>query len=260
VIMSFYAQHQLEALNVENEILQELQQAGSGKTEMELRTLLGSFLFTGDDAFKKIKVLSGGEKSRVALAKTLISEANFLMLDEPTNHLDMQSVNILIQALEQYEGTFVVISHDRYFVENVATKIWYIEDYQLKEYPGTYHEYEAFQEKRDKEAKREAAAAAPVVKKEEPKPRRDNSEFNALNNQLKQVNRQLSDVEKKVQQLEQELAQYEARLADPQVYGNPNLLQEASQKFETVQKELNAINQKWENLMLEAEELEKKMS
>ena len=123
---------------------------------MELRTVLGSFLFTGDEVFKKIKVLSGGEKSRVALAKTLISEANFLLLDEPTNHLDMQSVNILIQALEQYEGTFIVISHDRYFVENVANKIWYIEDYQLKEYPGTYHEYELFQEKREKERKQNA--------------------------------------------------------------------------------------------------------
>src|SRR5690606_37998274 len=110
VQMGFFAQHQLEALNVENEMLAELSGAGSGKTDMELRTVLGCFLFSGDDVFKKIKVLSGGEKSRVALAKTLISEANFLMLDEPTNHLDMQSVNILIQALEQYEGTFIVIS------------------------------------------------------------------------------------------------------------------------------------------------------
>jgi ATP-binding cassette, subfamily F, member 3 len=194
----------------------------------------------------------------VALAKTLISEANFLMLDEPTNHLDMQSVNILIQALEQYEGTFIIISHDRYFVENVATKIWYIEDFQLKEYPGTYHEFEAFQEKREKELKKEAAAA-PVIKKEEPKPRRDNSEYNALNNQLKQVKRQLSDVENQVQRLEQELATYETQLADPKVYGNPNLLQETSQKFEAVQKELDTINQKWESLMLEVEEMEGKL-
>ncbi|WP_018477538.1 ribosomal protection-like ABC-F family protein [Pontibacter roseus] len=259
VIMSFYAQHQLESLSVENEMLQELQQAGSGKTEVELRTLLGSFLFTGEQVFKKIKVLSGGEKSRVALAKTLISEANFLMLDEPTNHLDMQSVNILIQALEQYEGTFIIISHDRYFVENVATKIWYIEDYQLKEYPGTYHEYEAFQEKRDKELKKEAAIA-PAPKKEEPKPKRDNAETNALNNQLKQVNRQLSEVEKKVQRLEQELAQYETQLADPKVYGNVSLLQETSHKFEAVQKELDATQTQWENLMLEAEELEGKLN
>ncbi|MFD2247841.1 ribosomal protection-like ABC-F family protein [Pontibacter ruber] len=261
VIMSFYAQHQLEALNVENEILQEMQQAGSKKSEVELRTLLGSFLFTGDDVFKKIKVLSGGEKSRVALAKTLISEANFLMLDEPTNHLDMQSVNILIQALEQYEGTFVIISHDRYFVDNVATKIWYIEDYQLKEYPGTYHEYELFQEKREKEAKL-AAANTPAPKKEEAKPKqqRDNNEYNALNNQLKQANKQLSEVEKQVQRLEQELARYEAELSDPKVYGTVGLLQETSQKFEAVKKELDTTNAKWEALMLEVEELEEKLA
>ncbi|MBC5774800.1 ABC-F family ATP-binding cassette domain-containing protein [Pontibacter sp. KCTC 32443] len=259
VIMSFYAQHQLESLNVDNEILQELQQAGSKKTEVELRTLLGSFLFTSDDVFKKIKVLSGGEKSRVALAKTLISEANFLMLDEPTNHLDMQSVNILIQALEQYEGTFVVISHDRYFVENVATKIWYIEDYQLKEYPGTYHEFEAFQEKREKEAKAQAATS-PAPKKEEPKPQRSNNEYNQLNNQLKQANKKLTELEKKVQQLEEELAKYEVELADPKVYGNVSLLQETSQKFETVQRELAQANNQWEEQMMEVEELEGKLS
>ena len=169
VIMSFYAQHQLESLTLDNEILQEMSEAGSKRNDMELRSVLGSFLFTGEEVFKKIKVLSGGEKSRVALAKTLISEANFLLLDEPTNHLDMVSVNILIQALEQYEGTFIVISHDRFFVENVATKIWYIEDFQLKEYPGTYAEYELWQEDREKAAKK---AGLPSPSAPSPSPRR----------------------------------------------------------------------------------------
>ena len=127
VNMAFFAQHQLEALNVNNEMLSELKQAGSEKTEQELRTVLGCFLFSDEEVYKKIKVLSGGEKSRVALAKTLISEANFLLLDEPTNHLDMQSVNILAQALLQYQGTFVVVSHDRQFISEIANKIWYIE-------------------------------------------------------------------------------------------------------------------------------------
>ena len=99
------------------------------------------FLFTKDDVFKKISVLSGGEKSRVALAKVLLSEANFLLLDEPTNHLDMVSINILAQTLRQYTGTYLLVSHDRHFVAEVATKIWYIEDKQIKEYPGTYEEY-----------------------------------------------------------------------------------------------------------------------
>lgn len=258
VILSFYAQHQLESLNVENDMLSELQQAGSKKTEMELRSLLGSFLFTGDEVFKKIKVLSGGEKSRVALAKTLISEANFLMLDEPTNHLDMQSVNILIQALEQYEGTFVVISHDRYFVENVATKIWYIEDYQLKEYPGTYHEYEAWQEKREKDVKASAAAEAPVAKQE--KQPREKNEFTQLSNQLKQVKRQVSDVEKEVTKLEQQLAEQEKHLADPAVFGDIAKLQQATQKFEEIKTDLDKTQEHWEELMLQAEDIESKLA
>ena len=149
VIESFFAQHQLESLTVENTLIDELKATGTTKTEMELRSVLGCFLFSGEEVFKKIKVLSGGEKSRVALAKVLISEANFLLLDEPTNHLDMQSVNILIQALQQYEGTYVVVSHDRYFVSNIANKIWYIEDHEIKEYPGSFDEYETWMATRE---------------------------------------------------------------------------------------------------------------
>jgi ATP-binding cassette subfamily F protein 3 len=104
----------------------------------------------------------------VGVAKTLISKANFLLLDEPTNHLDIMSVNILIQALDQYEGTFIVISHDRFFVENVATKIWYIEDFQLKEYLCTYADYETWMEDREKAAKK-AVLPSPWALKPQPK-------------------------------------------------------------------------------------------
>lgn len=140
VTRAFYAQHQLESLSPDSGILEELKHSGIDKTEQELRNILGCFLFSDDDVEKKIKILSGGEKSRVALAKTLISEANFLMLDEPTNHLDIQSVDMLIQALEQYEGSFVVVSHNRYFISEVANKIWFIEDEKIIEYPGTFEE------------------------------------------------------------------------------------------------------------------------
>lgn len=261
VIMAFYAQHQLESLNVENEILQELTEAGSKRNEMELRTILGSFLFTGDQVFKKIKVLSGGEKSRVALAKTLISEANFLLLDEPTNHLDMQSVNILIQALEQYEGTFVVISHDRYFVENVANKIWYIDDYQLKEYPGTYHEYEYFMEQRDKDARKNgikppAPAPKPIAEEKQPVAANQNG---SLQQDLKRLNTQLKQLEQEVQNFEQELAGYEKQLADPKVYSNISSLKDITLKFEAVKKALDAKNSQWETLMESVENLEIKI-
>ena len=99
------------------------------------------FLFKKDDIYKKISVLSGGEKARVALIKILLTESNFLLLDEPTNHLDMKSIEILGQAIKQYSGTCIVVSHDRHFVNHIANKIWYIKDHILKEYPGTYTEF-----------------------------------------------------------------------------------------------------------------------
>lgn len=262
VIMAFYAQHQLESLHVDNEILQELVEAGSKRNEMELRGVLGSFLFTGDTVFKKIKVLSGGEKSRVALAKTLISEANFLLLDEPTNHLDMQSVNILIQALEQYEGTFVVISHDRFFVENVANKIWYIEDYQLKEYPGTYHEYEQWQELREKNARKIGVKAEmPVTAKPEPTkniPLTTNNQP-APQQELKRLNQQLKDVETQIGKLEAQLAGYETQLADPEIYGNPVQLQQTTEEFKATKKQLQQQNDQWEKVMQTIDEVENQL-
>ena len=216
---------------------------------MELRSVLGSFLFTGEEVFKKIKVLSGGEKSRVALAKTLISEANFLLLDEPTNHLDMVSVNILIQALEQYQGTFIVISHDRFFVENVATKIWYIEDFQLKEYPGTYNEYETWMEDREKAAKK-AGLPSPSAPKPQPKEEKKTEAAPAktASPDQKKALRELAEVEAKIDTLEKELAGYEKQLADPKIYENTAQLKDATMKFEQVKKELAQLNDRWEML------------
>ncbi|HKZ66322.1 MAG TPA: ABC-F family ATP-binding cassette domain-containing protein [Chitinophagaceae bacterium] len=152
---SFYAQHQLEALNVNNTILDEMKECGSQMTDLELRGLLGCFLFSGDDTDKKIKILSGGEKARVALAKTIVSKANFLMLDEPTNHLDMHSCDLLIEALNKYQGSIILVSHDRYFVSKTANKIWEIVDHKVKEFKGGYEEYVAWKERM---AKQEADA------------------------------------------------------------------------------------------------------
>src|SRR6185436_7527525 len=144
---SFYAQHQLEALNIHNTILDEMKECGSGKTEIELRALMGCFLFSGDDVDKKIKILSGGEKARVALAKTIVSKANFLLLDEPTNHLDIHSVDLLIEALNRYEGSMIIVSHDRHFLSRTANIYWEIIDGKIREFRGTYEEYVRWKEK-----------------------------------------------------------------------------------------------------------------
>jgi ATP-binding cassette subfamily F protein 3 len=248
VIPAFYAQHQLESLHVDNEILDEMKQAGSGKTEQELRGVLGCFLFSNEDQFKKIKVLSGGEKSRVALAKTLISEANFLLLDEPTNHLDFISENILIQALQQYAGTFIVVSHNRYFVSQIANKIWYIENKQIKEYPGTYEEYEYWRKKNETGEEPVKREPPPPVKKETA-PRNDDSE-----KKLKALNKELKQVEGKIELLESEKAALENEMAKPEVYSAFEKLKQAQEKFTKATYELELNTKRWEEILTELDQ------
>ncbi|QEC75944.1 ABC-F family ATP-binding cassette domain-containing protein [Mucilaginibacter ginsenosidivorax] len=255
VTTTFFAQHQLESLHLEHQILQELQAFAPKHTDTELRTILGSFLFTGDDVFKKIKVLSGGEKSRVALAKALTADANFLVLDEPTNHLDMQSVNILIQALEQYEGTFIVVSHDRYFLDNVANKIWFIEDQKIKIYPGTYAEFDEWYSKRKLEPK--VAAPAPQPKKEEKKPEPAKQQHGEnKHQQLKKLNQDLAKMEDQIAALDKTVKEFEAKLADTKIYTDSQKLKETNAAYNQKQAELKQIQQKWETLAEQILELE----
>ena len=254
VTQTFFAQHQLESLHLENQILQELQAFAPKHTETELRTILGSFLFTGDDVFKKIKVLSGGEKSRVALAKALTADANFLILDEPTNHLDMASVNILIQALQQYEGTIILVSHDRYFLDNVANKIWFIEDKKIKSYPGTYQEYEEWNAKRKIELKN---APVPQPKKEEKKLEPVKQQpSNEKSQQLKKLNQDLSKMEEQIAGLEKAIKQLEAQLADETLYNDATKSKAVTHEYDQKKLELGALQLKWEALAEQIMELE----
>lgn len=250
VRLAFYAQHQLESLGLENNLIDELKQAGSQKTEAELRTLLGSFLFSNDEVFKKIKVLSGGEKSRVALAKTLLSDANFLLLDEPTNHLDITSVNILIRALQDYEGSFIVVSHDRFFVSSIANKIWYIEDHQLKEYPGTYEEYEYWQSQN--EGKNEPP---PVKKTLEVKPVKTLTESEKADNQkkAKTLQKDIDALENQIFELETEAESLENQMADSSVYSDFNALAALQTKHQACKSQLNELNRQWEKLAVALE-------
>ena len=216
---------------------------------------MGSFLFTGDDVFKKIKVLSGGEKSRVALAKALTADANFLVLDEPTNHLDMQSVNILIQALEQYEGTFIVVSHDRYFLDNVANKIWFIEDQKIKIYPGTYAEYDEWAAKRKLEPKTDIPAPQPKKEEKKPEPAKQPQGENKFQ-QLKKLNQDLAKMEEQISELEKVVKQLEAQLADDKIYTDSNKLKDTNASYTQKQAELKQVQQKWEDLAEQIMELE----
>ncbi len=247
VTQTFFAQHQLEALHLDNSILQELQAFAPKHTETELRSILGCFLFTGDDVFKKIKVLSGGEKSRVALAKALTADANFLVLDEPTNHLDIQSVNILIQALQQYEGTFILVSHDRYLLDSVANKIWFIEDRKIKEYPGTYQEYEDWQQKRPIKGKTEnniKKAKKDDSQKTEPK----NHEDQERKKEINKLNRSLEQIEQEIASKETRLKDLETALAKEQIYQEPEQLAQTTEAYEALKTKLATLQHDWETL------------
>jgi len=263
---SFYAQHQLESLNIELEILEEMKRAGTGKTELELRQLLGCFLFSGDDVFKKIKVLSGGEKARVALAKVIAAKGNFLMLDEPTNHLDMQSVEMLIEALNKYKGTLVIVSHDRYFISKTANKIWNIEGGKINEFVGQYDEWAVWHSDKMKREQASAAApakAAPVAKKEEkttPKPNVNNDQLNAMRNELKKQQKLLQKLEDEINRIKGDVTTLEAKLADPEFYRNNAEFQKIDSAYRTHTAKLAALNTDYDKSFELVMELEEKLA
>lgn len=257
VITSFFAQHQLQALNLDNEILQELTEHGSGLLESELRNVLGCFLFAGDDVFKPIRVLSGGEKSRVALAKTLVEKANFLLLDEPTNHLDIQSIEVLIQALQQYEGSFVLVSHDRYFVSQVANKIWWIEDEQIREYPGSYDEYLYWKKKQDEDKQTTEKKVVKESKKVVKNPVKTDTD-RKRQQKIRKLEQRIENDEKTVNRVKSELKQIEADLVKPEVTADRQKLMELStahqEKTEEVERLSTALDELIEQLLMLEEE------
>lgn len=258
---SFYAQHQLEALDINNTIIDEMKLAGSQKTELELRTLLGCFLFSGDDVEKKIRVLSGGEKARVALAKTIISKANFLLLDEPTNHLDIHSVELLIEALNKYEGSFILVSHDRYFISKVANTIWEIEDYKIKAFKGGYEEWHEWKERmaaRRLEASNNSAVQAKTqAKAQAPAPRPQTSQ--PINRELK---KELQKQQRLFEQLEQKLAELtkqrdalEASLSAPEIYADKEKFLKAEADYKKISEECVQLNKEYEKVFEKIMEL-----
>jgi ATP-binding cassette subfamily F protein 3 len=255
---SFYAQHQLEALNLNNTILEEMLECGSKKTELELRSLLGCFLFSGDDADKKIRILSGGEKARVALAKVIVSKSNFLMLDEPTNHLDMHSVELLAGALNKYEGSLILVSHDRYFISKTANKIWEIADHQIKEFKGSYQEWVEWNERMAKQKKDITDEKKGMI--DDKKSITDDKKKNAQSSQPaasanKPINKELQKLQKQFQKAEQDIAalnekklNIETDLSNPDSYKEPNKFAQLEKDYATIKQLLGLAHKQYEEL------------
>lgn len=263
---AFYAQHQLESLNVNHTILEEMKEAGSQKTELELRTLLGCFLFSGDDSDKKIKVLSGGEKARVALAKTMISKANFLLLDEPTNHLDMHSSDLLIEALDRYKGTYILVSHDRYFISKTANKIWEIKDKKIREFKGNYEEWVEWNERaavREQQLKVDtpSAPSVPIQKNVPSNPEPKQSKSNStVTKELQKQQRIFQNLEKELESLRQAKEKLELQLSDPSTYSNPTEFKKIEAEYQSTNSKLESVNQQYETVFEKIVELESQIS
>lgn len=253
---SFYAQHQLEALDLNNTIIDEMKLCGSQMTELELRGLLGCFLFSGDEVEKKVRILSGGEKARVALAKVIVSKANFLMLDEPTNHLDMHSCDLLIEALNKYEGSIILVSHDRYFVSKTANKIWEIEDRQIKEFKGGYEEYVAWKERMSKknnaQAKQDKAEKAEPVKQEavapKPKPASQAPINKEQKKELQKQQKAFAQVEERLAIVQKQKAEFAGMLADPAIYSDKAKFLETEAAYKKAESEESQLNKQYEQL------------
>jgi len=255
---SFYAQHQLESLDLKNTILEELKLAGSQQTEQELRTLLGCFLFSGDDVDKKIRVLSGGEKARVALAKTIISKSNFLMLDEPTNHLDMHSCDLLIEALNKYQGSLILVSHDRHFISKTANKIWEIADNKIVEFPGTYEEWVAWRERMEaREADKNIREEKYEAKIEEKPVKVSNAPVSKeLKKEIQRYQKRFQQLETDINRLKQEKEKLEISLSDPEVYSNKEKFLQTEKAYKQKEEELNRLNREYEEVFEKLMELE----
>ncbi|PWN05321.1 ribosomal protection-like ABC-F family protein [Rhodohalobacter mucosus] len=253
VTAGYFAQHQAEELNPANTALDEMKDAGTRESETRLRTILGCFLFTGDDVFKKVRVLSGGEKSRLALAKMLLNPGNFLIFDEPTNHLDMQSKGILKQALQQYEGTLMIVSHDRDFLDPIVNKTLEVQPGHIKTWLGNVSYYLDKKQEEDlsnlnRESGREKQRASDgnLSRKEQ---RRLEAEMrNALSKKVKPLRERLEKIEKGIESRENRKSEIESLMADTGFYDDPEKVKEVSLEYEQVKQELADHLNKWEDV------------
>ena len=242
--MGYFDQEQAN-LNSSNTVLNEVWNCFPGRLEKDIRTLLGNFLFTGDDVFKTVNQLSGGEKVRLTLCKLMLEKNNFLLLDEPTNHLDIDSKEMLELSLEDYEGTVFFISHDRYFIDKIATRVLEVTPHGVTSYIGNYSDYT---EKKQQLAEKEAALQAENSKKNDEPTITDYQKQKEQRRLEQQRKRQLEDIETKISEYEEELAYNQAELFKEEVFLDTQKSAEVQSRIEELEQLLADAMETWESL------------
>ncbi|MDP7058343.1 MAG: ABC-F family ATP-binding cassette domain-containing protein [Nitrospinaceae bacterium] len=263
VSRAYYAQHQSDSLDSHKTVLESMDGLPQNLLRTQVRTILGSFLFSGDDVDKKVSVLSGGERSRLSLARMLASPASLLLLDEPTNHLDMRSCEVLAAALSDYEGTLCVISHDRYFLDGFINRVWEVNEGKVLQYIGNYSEYEMA---KSKEA--EAALLNPTKVTQETsistnqlergRKRREAEDRNRKHKIIKPLKSRLQKVEARLEEVLAEKAAVEEKLAESAIYesvNKPQLMEALSQQTELANEE-KSLTEEWDKLSTKIDQAE----
>lgn len=246
VDIAYFHQEQ-KSLNLENSIIDEVWDDNPHMTQTEVRNLLGAFLFEGEDVFKSIRSLSGGERARVAILKLILSKSNLLLLDEPTNHLDIDSKEVLEDALKEYEGTLLTISHDRYFLNTVVDRILVLKPNGIEEYLGNYEYYQ--NKKKEESEKSHLAEMEDLPSKTKTQIKEERRREKELKKNENKAKKLIKDIEVEIELLEKQIGGLDYMLCQEEVYNSPERTREVNQEKSDLEKRLSKLYEKWEQIV-----------